>query len=191
MRRCLACNAFSGDAARRLVEVAWMEAGQAAAVTRATRAAGEPRLLRRVLIVEPDADAAQRLADAARAVAEVRRRFEFSDARGELLAGPYDLLVTNLRLGAYNGIHLVYLAAANDHPARCIVYTDVRDEHLAHEVQHAGAFYETRECLEIALGAYLGGTLPARDRRWAETVDRRRARRGGRRCWDQRGGRAR
>jgi len=139
----------------------------------------------RIMIVEPDVDARQRLTDAARPTADVRRYAGFTDVRDDLLSTPCDYLVSNLRLGAYNGIHLVYLIASHNIPARCIVYTERRDEQLGREVQLAGAFYETRECLEVTLTAYLRGTLPPRDRRGAGIVDRRRPWRGGRRCWDR------
>lgn len=122
---------------------------------------------------------------AASAVADVQHQPEFAGARAQLSETPYDFLVTNLRLGAYNGLHLVHLAAAHGLPVRCIVYTDERDVELARDIQSAGAFYETRECLPTTLAAYLRGTLPARDRRAPVMSDRRRVFRGGRRCWDQ------
>jgi DNA-binding NtrC family response regulator len=164
--------ALSGDVAWRCVGLPW---------TLRQNGMSAPH----VLIVEPDVDARQRLTDAARTTADVRRYAGFADVRGDLLQTPCDYLVTNLRLGAYNGIHLVYLVASHALPARCIVYTEHRDAQLAQEVQLAGAFYETRECLEVTLAAYLRGALPPRDRRAAGMVDRRTIWRGGRRCWDQ------
>jgi hypothetical protein len=109
----------------------------------------------------------------------------FETARPRLALTPYDFLITNVRLGAYNGLHLVYLASWGSDPPRPIVYTDHHDPGLAREVQLAGAFYETRECLSVTLAAYLAHTLPPRDRRDPSVPDRRRLIRGGRRCWDR------
>jgi DNA-binding NtrC family response regulator len=125
------------------------------------------------------------LGAAAREIADVQHQSAFAGARARLSKTPYDYLVTNLRLGAFNGLHLVYLATSHGLPVRCIVYTHERDVALVREIQNAGAFYETRECLPTTLAAYLRGTLPARDRRAPVAFDRRRVFRGGRRCWDQ------
>jgi len=138
----------------------------------------------RVLIVDPDAAAGDRLRQAVGGVASAEHKSDFDPARKDVLGARCDYLVTNLRLREYNGLHLVYLIAAQGLPTRCIVYTDRHDAGLAHEVQEAGAFYETRDCLAITLAAYLQGTLPAHDRRTAAGHDRRRIFRGGRRCWD-------
>jgi DNA-binding NtrC family response regulator len=126
----------------------------------------------------------RRLADAAHQYADVVDFGDFMQARRYLLAARCDWIVTNLRLQAYNGLHLVHLAAAARLPARFIVYADQRDVALAREAQRAGAFYETRARVERAIGAYLTGSLPEADRRDPELPDRRIAFRGGRRSTD-------
>jgi len=145
----------------------------------------------RVLIVEPDGLTRARLREGVSSIADVQQQRDFLSARGRILSRTYDFVVSNLRLGVYNGVHLVYLAAAQQLPARFIVYADHHDSGLAREVQTAGAFYETRDCLLVTLAAYLGGTLPARDRRTPGVFDRRPTFRGGRRCWDHYIGRQR
>jgi DNA-binding NtrC family response regulator len=137
-----------------------------------------------VLLVEPEPETRILLQKAASAVAQVAAHSDFSSARLRLGDAPFDFLVTNLRLEAYNGLHLVYLAAAHGISARSIVYSDRHDVGLAREAQRAGAFYETRECLSVTLTAYLRGTLPLHDRRAPTFQDRRGIFRGGRRCWD-------
>ena len=95
---------------------------------------------------------------------------------------PPDLLVTNLRLLAYNGLHLVHMA---DGRTRCVVYSNYDDLVLAREVQAAGAFYERSTQLSRALAAYARAILPPRDRRNLTALDRRQTSRGGRRCTDR------
>jgi DNA-binding NtrC family response regulator len=145
-----------------------------------------PAMLQHLLLVEPNDDVAAILADHVRELAEVHRHARFESARAELLTGPVTLIATNLRLRDFNGLHLVHLAATAHVPAKAIVYSDQYEPALAYEVQRAGAFYETRDCLEQALAAYLRGTLPAHDRRNPAVRDRRPGFRGGRRCWDKR-----
>ena len=138
-----------------------------------------------ILLVEPDDAVRHTLKDAVGTLAEVEPHREFRTARARCLAGSFDFLVTNMRLGAYNGLHLAYLCMAGFGTPRVIVYTDARDPGLAREVQRAGAFYEVGPCLPVTLAAYLTGMLPARDRRGPAISDRRRQTRGGRRCWDR------
>lgn len=143
-----------------------------------------PRMFN-VLVVEPDARLAARLRQSIQNATHVDSQKKFESAKRLLAERPYDFLITNLRLADYNGIHLAYLAATGSSPPRCIVYTAGRDPWLAAEVQRAGAFYETLECLPVTLTAYLTETLPATDRRDAAWPDRRASPRGGRRCWDR------
>ena len=132
----------------------------------ATPLATDPtRLAPRVLLVEPAAVTRTILLDAIRTIARVAACDDFWSARVGVLDGSFDFLVTNARLGAYNGLHLVYLAGAHGVSARSIVYSDRHDAGLACEVQRAGAFYETHDRLVVTLTAYLRGPLPRRDRR--------------------------
>ena len=142
-------------------------------------------MLTRVLLVEPDLATAALLGQSVQGIADVDLQAQFSTARPRLLETPFDFVITNLRLGEYNGLHLVYLASTAGLSARCIVYNDQHDVGLARDAQRAGAFYETRGCLLVTLTAYLRGTLPERDRRNPVVPDRRSPFRGGRRCWDQ------
>jgi DNA-binding NtrC family response regulator len=139
----------------------------------------------RVLLVEPDVAVRERLRNAAGRVSHIDGDAAFPVARTHLLSNPYDWVVTNIRLAAYNGLHLVHLAAAAGLPARFVVYADPRDLALAREAQRAGAFYETRDRVDRALAAFLRGSLPPQDRRNAEVRDRRRFMfRGGSRSTD-------
>jgi len=139
----------------------------------------------RVLLVEPDAVRRAHLRDAICAVADIDGDADFLAARAHLISKPYTWLFTNLRLGAYNGLHLVQLTAgAGRLSVRTVVYDDQRDVWLARQAQRAGAFYEYGDRVDRVLPAYLLGALPPQDRRNPAEPDRRFAFRGGRRCVD-------
>jgi hypothetical protein len=139
----------------------------------------------RVLLVEPDKSRRARLRDVVREVADVDVHSDFVSARAHLFSKPYDWLVTDTRLGPYNGLHLVHLAKASRLPIRSLVYADRGDLYLGQEAQRAGAFYEYRDRVDRVLPIYLLSVLPPLDRRSLVTPDRRAAPfRGGRRCTD-------
>ena len=146
-----------------------------------------------VLIVDREltlaADLASELTRAKTAAAphpDVFAEADFSKARTLLRTTPHELLVTALKLGGYNGMHLVFVAAATGLPTRCVVHTDAVDAVQAREVRAAGAFYETRPRLRLALRSYVHAVLPSEDRRDPISFDRRRLTRGGRRAADSR-----
>jgi hypothetical protein len=144
---------------------------------------------RRVLAVDSHCKWLDALKERWNHLAEIVVCTEFSAARARLFeTPPPDLLVTNLRLGAFNGLHLVFLAQSANLPTRCVTYgahNNATDLALAREAQLAGAFYEASYRLQYALPSYLQSELPDRDRRDPTVEDRRRlAFRGGRRATD-------
>jgi len=110
----------------------------------------------------------------------------FASARARVNDERFNLVVANLRLGAFNGIHLAYVVHLTGSPTHVLVHTDSRDIASAGDIQRAGALYERTERLVVALPAYIVGALPPRDRRDPLRSDRRRNARGGRRAWDRR-----
>lgn len=148
----------------------------------APRLARVAREAKEILLVDSDPKGLRAVQAALRLVADIEAFTDFRDARTRLLDQPPDLLVTNLRLQEYNGLHLVHLAAGTH--TRCIVYSTDDDLILGREVQAAGAFFEHPLRLPLVLKSYVNATLPDRDRRDLTMLDRRLAFRGGRRCRD-------
>lgn len=147
------------------------------------RPASGARDLKEILLVDSSAASLRAVQNTLRLVADVNACSDFKSARSRLQVKPPDLLITNLRLQAYNGLHLVHLAAGL--PTRCIAYAEEDDLLLVREVQAAGAFYERSKRLLHALTAYVHATLPPHDRRTPTVLDRREIVRGGRRCTDR------
>src|SRR5712692_3927011 len=142
-------------------------------------------MLKRVLLVDSHANAVRALTEILEGFAHVEPCTDFRVARIRLRDTHPDVLITNLRLDAYNGLHLVHLAAIKVPRPRSIVYMDSpEDLFLARTAQEAGAFYESKGRLAHALPAYAHAELPDYDRRDPALFDRRRASRGGRRMAD-------
>jgi DNA-binding NtrC family response regulator len=139
-------------------------------------------MLQRILLVEPNADRRQAFAAIMATGAAVQSCADFQTARRAVSDGPLDLVVTNLRLGPFNGLHLVYLSRAR--LIRSVVYDRKTDLFLAREAQSAGAFYESADRLPLVLLNYVMLELPPVDRRDPAHADRRALRRGGRRAAD-------
>ncbi len=137
-----------------------------------------------LLLVEPNPTVRDALSRAVDFGIRVQACADLPAARAQLFATSFDMLVTNLRLGRYNGLHLVYMIKSTGLPTCSVVYSDRADLFLAREAQRAGAFYESQVRLLYALPAYLHTPLPPLDRRDPECPDRRSAFRGGRRRTD-------
>ena len=144
------------------------------------RASAEPAI-KEILVVDPEVGGVGAVDAALRLVGDIEVCTNFQSARTRLLQRPPDLLITNLRLEAYNGIHLVLLAARTK--TRCIVFSTHEDLGLAREVQAAGAFFELSDRLPQVLESYVNATLPQYDRRDVATIGK--PLRGGRRCTDR------
>jgi DNA-binding NtrC family response regulator len=121
--------------------------------------------MKRVLIVEPNPQAAAELARGINSLADITVASCFSDAREILMRESPDLLVANLRLERYNALHLVHLASADSMDVHAIVYTDRAEIAVVKEIRAAGAFYEESERIARVLPDYLVADLPVRDRR--------------------------
>ena len=134
-----------------------------------------------VIVVEPDAERLSQLLRSLTHAASVIGCTDFQSARARLLPKRPELLVTNIRLREYNGIHLVMLTTP---PTRSIVYMEREDPVLLREAQRVGAYVESPGRLVLSLRSYLGAALREPDRRDVMRVDRRGVARGGRRAAD-------
>jgi DNA-binding response OmpR family regulator len=98
----------------------------------------------RLLVVNTDpdsrADMERMLSTAGNMVTSVA---EFEEAQRRLVYAPPDLLITTVKLGSHNGIHLVLRAQANHPHTRAIVMHTEDDPVLQGEATSAGATYIT------------------------------------------------
>jgi DNA-binding NtrC family response regulator len=140
---------------------------------------------KRVLVVDCDPRVGAHIKHDCETLADVEVITNFPMARRRVLQRAHELLVTNLRLNEYNGLHLVYLLSTSaQSQMRCLVYSAFPDLRLIEEAQAAGALYEPALTLAYALPSYISSCLPQRDRRSPLGSDRRRVCRGGRRAPD-------
>src|SRR5687767_4132520 len=114
-----------------------------------------------VLLVDPDSDTIRSLQAGVANVASTRACCDFVTARRVLTELIPDLMVTNARLGEYNGLHLAYFGKSLGLRTRAIIYADYHDAVLAEEVHSLGAFFELRSTLRHTLAAYLSHGLPS------------------------------
>ena len=110
----------------------------------------------RVLVVEPDVRRRLTLQRALSPVADVTACGDFQTARRHVLSMPPDLLITNLRLHAYNGLHLVALSGE---PAKAIVCLDPPDLALMRAAQAAGVLVEPPHRLAAAAVSRIGAKV--------------------------------
>ena len=141
-------------------------------------------LLHRVLIVEPETILRLQLRNVAADIAAIDAEAGMPTARQRVIAMPYDWLITNIRLQAYNGLHLAYLARMTHRPINILVYGDDSDLLLAREAQGLGAFYESRTSILNSLAGWRSSVRKTHDRRDAAVRNRRSMFRGGRRSAD-------
>jgi len=87
----------------------------------------------------------------------------FEEAGGRLKAHPPRLLLTGIRLGAFNGLHLV-IRARFDHPnTASIILSDAADAVLEAEAGRHGATWLVRPVGQRALASAVARVLGAAD----------------------------
>jgi hypothetical protein len=101
------------------------------------------------LVVEPSGQFGSRLeAILSRAGWHAVARATLEDARRDIAASVPALLVASLKLGSFNGTHLVYLVKLANPKAMCVIYGEPG---RGQEAQGAGAVYVERRCIQQAL----------------------------------------
>ena len=120
-----------------------------------------PNLLHRILVVAPTRDVAERVL---RSVAghEVVVRTDFASAREELDQQPPDILVAQVRLGAFNGLHLAIRAHGRGLPTQTILIGEP-DAVLEDEARQQHARYLTWPVDEETLAATVQEMLSLTD----------------------------
>lgn len=98
---------------------------------------------RQILLVDDD----ESLLDAFTRALSAEKRYDvvpcatFEEARRRLRERSFDVLLTDVRLGAFNGIQLVVLAKDMNPTTQLVVFSGFDDEVLRAEAQHLGATY--------------------------------------------------
>jgi DNA-binding response OmpR family regulator len=93
-----------------------------------------------VLVVEPDATSRVRTANILAAAGfHVRTTDAFAPARRAISSEPPAVLVTTLKLGEYNGLHLVLRAKATAPRTATLVTVSASDDGFKKDVQQIGA----------------------------------------------------
>ena len=96
----------------------------------------------RVLIVDDEPALLDALRTAlSRAGCDVTACRTFEDAREQLLMDDFDVLVTDVRLGAFNGIQLAVIARDKSPTMRIIVFSGYDDPVLKDEADRLGGTY--------------------------------------------------
>jgi DNA-binding NtrC family response regulator len=89
---------------------------------------------------------------------EVVAQGTFESARRALRSESFDALLTDVRLGAFNGLHLA-VEARNMHPdMRIIVFSGFDDPVLRSEAERIGALYMVKPVTAQQLTSYLALT---------------------------------
>lgn len=86
---------------------------------------------------------------------QVIARSALEEARKDISERAPAVVVTSLKLGSFNGVHLVYLAKLANPLALCVVYGE---PDRAEEAQRAGAIYVEQNCIREALPDILAST---------------------------------
>jgi DNA-binding response OmpR family regulator len=96
----------------------------------------------RVLVVEDQAALLEAVTMAfTRAGRDVVSCRTFEEAREHLLTGPFDALLTDVRLGAFNGLQLAVMARDRHPQMKIIVFSGFDDPVLREEARQLGASY--------------------------------------------------
>lgn len=97
---------------------------------------------RRVLIVEDQAALLEGMVTAfERAGRDVVATRTFEEARSRLLSENFQCLITDVRLGAFNGLQLAVIARDKNPAMGIIVFSGFDDPVLREEAAHLGASY--------------------------------------------------
>ena len=89
---------------------------------------------------------------------EMSRSFE--DARKRLLVESFDVLITDVRLGAFNGLQLAVIARGNNPTMRIVVFSGFDDPVLREEARALHATYLVKPVSAETMNRVIGETEP-------------------------------
>ena len=102
----------------------------------------ETRARQKILIVDDDPSLLEALERALREAGEdIVAQGSFEEARKTLRATAFDALITDVRLGAFNGLQLAVMARDAHPDIRLIVFSGFDDPVLRSDAEHIGAIY--------------------------------------------------
>lgn len=117
----------------------------------------DPQPVQRILIVDDDESLLSVVSQAfQRAGRDVVACSTFEEARKRLRAERFDVLLTDVRLGAFNGIQLGVIARDTHPEMRILVFSGFDDPVLREEASHIGADYLVKPVTTAALLKKLG-----------------------------------
>lgn len=90
---------------------------------------------------------------------EMSRSFE--DARRRLLVETFDVLITDVRLGAFNGLQLAVIARGNNPAMRIVVFSGFDDPVLREEARALNATYLVKPVSAEQMNRVIGETEPS------------------------------
>jgi CheY-like chemotaxis protein len=122
-----------------------------------------------ILVVDEDADARTEIVDLlSQAGYQVTSVGSFQEAIKVLSTDPPDLLITEVRLGAFNGLHLVIRNRESRPEMAAIILTSLKDAVLEAEAQRLSATYLVKPADQTALLGIVSEKLrlPPERRQW-------------------------
>jgi DNA-binding NtrC family response regulator len=112
-----------------------------------------PTSKRSVLVVDDDIELLDALEEAFKEAADVKTvaLANFDDAKRTLRNEKFDVLITDVRLGAFNGLQLAVVARDTNPGIRVIIFSGFDDPVLRQDAERLGATFLTKPVMSSRL----------------------------------------